>query len=311
MSGALVSVYETVTRSIIDELEKGAVPWVKPWKTGIGASPRNAVSQRAYRGVNILLLWGTAIEHGYTNPAWLSFTQARALNAHVRKGEHGTRIVYASSMTKVDSSADGRETEKQVRFLKWYSVFNVEQTQGLPEHLYEHPPERPIAQSLSNVDGFIRRIGATVCHGGDQAYYRPEGDVIMLPLASHFESPSTYYATSLHEHAHWSGHPTRLDRDLSGRFGSRAYGAEELVAELAAAFLCAALEIPGELRHAGYIQSWLELLAHDKKAIFTAASAASRAADYLRHLGEHGEWIRGYEEVDRMSDLATDSSPAT
>jgi antirestriction protein ArdC len=180
-------------------------------------------------------------------------------------------------------------------FLKWYYVFNVEQTRGLEEHFYETPPPKPAEDSLAAVAKFIRTIDAEVRHGGDDAYYKTHGDFIMLPSPDHFKDARHYYATSLHEHAHWSGHPSRLDRDLSGRFGTRAYAAEELIAELAAAFLCATLEIPGELRHAGYIQSWLELLRDDRKAIFTAASAASKAADYLRMRGEHGEWLTEYE----------------
>lgn len=293
-----LSIYETVTRSIIEELEQGTIPWVRPWKAGTPASPRNAVSQRFYRGVNVLLLWSAAMKSGYGSPAWLSYKQALELDGHVKRGEHGTRIVYAATVTKTDRSDDGTETQRDVHFLKWYVVFNVEQTDGMPAHLYASTPTTPLEDALSHVDAFITQIGADLRHGGEEAFYNPKTDFIMLPDRQRFENASAYHATSLHEHAHWSGHPSRLNRDLSGRFGTEAYAAEELVAELAAAFLCAALAIPGELRHAGYIQSWLKLLARDKKAIFTAASAASKAADYLRQCGEHGDWIREYEEAE-------------
>ena len=301
MESEHVSIYETVTRSIVSELEKGAVPWVKPWKSGVSPCPRNAVSQRSYRGVNILLLWSAALQRGYTNPVWLTFKQARELKGFVRKGEHGTRIIYTSTVKKAAVSEAGEEAARDLYFLKWYSVFNIEQTEGLPQHLREQAPHRPSGDDLEHVEAFVRSIGADVRHGGNDAAYNPEGDFIKLPHPTYFESTTTYYATSLHEHAHWSGHPKRLNRDLSGRFRTRSYAAEELIAELAAAFLCSALEIQGELRHAGYIQSWLELLENDKKAIFTAASAASRAADYLRQLGAHGEWIREYEEAEPVA----------
>lgn len=238
------------------------------------------------------------MKSGYGSPAWLSYKQALALNGHVKRGEHGTRIVYAATATKTERSDVGTETQRDVHFLKWYVVFNVEQTEGLPVHLYEPSSTKPLEDALSHVDAFITQIGADLRHGGNGAFYDPKADFIMLPARQRFENASAYHATSLHEHAHWSGHPSRLNRDLSGRFGTEAYAAEELIAELAAAFLCAALAIPGQLRHAGYIQSWLKLLARDKKAIFTAASAASKAADYLRQLGEHGEWIREYGEAE-------------
>lgn len=310
MSDERISIYETVTRSIIVELEQGAIPWIKPWKTGTAVSPRNAVSQRLYRGVNVLLLWSAALKCGYGNPTWLSYKQALELNGHVKRGEHGTRIVYAATATKTERSDNGSEVDRRVRFLKWYSVFNVEQTEGLPPHLYVSTSIKPLEDALGHVAAFITQIGADLRHGGDEAFYNPKSDFIMLPVPQRFESASAYHAVSLHEHAHWSGHPARLDRDLSGRFGTEAYAAEELVAELAAAFLCAALAIPGELRHAGYIQAWLKLLERDKKAIFTAASAASKAADYLRQLGEHGDWIREYEGAEDP-DHAPRENPGT
>lgn len=292
------SIYEAVTKSIIKELVHGTAPWVKPWKSGIAIRPRSAVSQRPYRGVNVLLLWSASMEKGYTNPAWLSYKQAIDLNGYVNCGERGTRIVYVSTSKSIESHGDASEAHKGHYFLRSYSVFNIEQTAGLPEHLYAREPATPIEEALGHVDTFISRIGADVRHGGNDAFYNPRHDFIMLPERARFQTAGSYYATSLHEHAHWSGHAVRLDRGLVARFGTNAYAAEELVAELAAAFLCATLTIPGELRHAAYIKNWLELLERDNKVIFTAASAASKAADYLQELGEHGDWLRDYEKAE-------------
>lgn len=280
------SVYETVTNSIIEELKQGVVPWVRPWKTSAGRLPYNAISERPYSGVNVLLLWETASVRHYANPAWLTFRQANELGGSVKQGEKATAIVYASTATKVEHNDAGEAIERSVPFLKFYSVFNVEQTSGLPERLVTIPESKSMGERLFRAEAFVLRVGATIRHDGDKAYYAPSDDVIVLPRMEDFESLAHYFATNLHEHIHYSGHPGRLDRDLSGRFGTRAYAGEELIAELGAAYLCAHLQIPGQLRHAAYIASWLELLENDRRAIFTAASAASKAAEYLRSLGD-------------------------
>jgi antirestriction protein ArdC len=286
--GNHASVYESVTNAIISELERGVAPWVKPWESASTASlPYNATSQRQYSGVNILLLWAATMVKGYRIPAWLTFRQANALGGHVRKGEKATHIVYASTFTKTDTDPKtGEQVEEQIPFLRWYTVFNVEQTEGLPGHLYHIADPKPVEQALASVEEFIGKLGADVRHFGDRACYRPTEDFIALPDPGAFRAPGDYYATSLHEHAHWTGHPSRLNRDLSGRFGSESYAGEELVAELASAYLCASLDIPGQLQHAEYIGSWLKLLKSDKRAIFTAASKATQAAEYLHTLAE-------------------------
>jgi antirestriction protein ArdC len=276
------SVYETVTQSIIEELKHNLVPWIRPWKSAASTFPHNVVSQRPYSGVNILLLWATAAEREYANPAWLTFKQAAALGGTVKKGEKATAIVYADTVKKREANDSGEEVEKSMSFLKFYNVFNLDQTCGLPNHLYAIPEQKPIGARLFHVEVFLRRIAAEIRHGGDKAYYSPAEDFIVLPRMEDFESTAHYYATSLHEHVHHSGHPTRLNRDLGGRFGTRSYAAEELVAEMGVAFLCSFLQINAELRHASYIASWLELLENDSRAIFTAASLATKAADYLR-----------------------------
>lgn len=282
-----VSVYEEVTQKIVDELEQGTAPWVKPWTGGEGGMPFNATSQRRYSGVNVLLLWGEAFRKGYRHHGWLTFKQARALGGHVKKGEHGCHVVYASSFTKHEQQENGEEEDRKIPFLKSYTVFNVAQTEGLPASMYAVAEPKPLDDAIEDVEAFIARIGADVRHGGDRACYMPGVDAILLPESSCFESAAHYYATSLHEHAHWTGHASRLARDLTGRFGDSAYAAEELVAELSAAFLCASLSIPGRLRHAEYLGSWLSVLKRDSKAIFTAAARATEAAQFLEAAGGH------------------------
>jgi antirestriction protein ArdC len=283
-----MTIYDTITQSIIKELEKGVTPWVQPWTSSASFDlPHNAVSQKTYRGVNVLLLWKTAASQGFRNPAWLTFNQAKKLGGFVKKGEKGTHVVYASTLTKKEiDEQTGEEADKNIPFLKSYVVFNVEQTGFLPEHLYRIAESKSFDQAICEVDIFLNNICADVHYGGDSAFYMPTDDFIVLPHPADFENAGHYYATSLHEHGHWTGHPTRLHRDLKGRFGTQTYAAEELVAELTAAFLCAYLKIPGRLRHAEYIASWLELLHQNKRAIFTASAKATEAAEYLRSLGE-------------------------
>ncbi len=276
------NVYEEVTAKIIAELEKGSAPWVKPWKgNGIADLPFNAATGRRYNGVNVLLLWGTALEKGYQHASWLTYLQAKTLGGQVRKGEHATAIVFAGSTAKKDSTGE----EEKYRFLRFHSIFNVEQVDGLPERFTGiPPPPRPLDDALSNAEEFIALLGADIRHGGSRAAYAPTLDTILMPHREQFESDALYVATKLHEHGHWTGHKSRLDRDLTGRFGGEAYAGEELVAELTEAFLCAELAIPGQLRHPEYIASWLKVLGEDKRAIFTAAGKATEAANYMRSI---------------------------
>ncbi len=292
-SSVSAKIHAEITATIVAELEQGVAPWVKPWKSGPGGKclPCNAATYRSYRGVNVLTLWSAALGSGYPLPRWLTFRQAQELGGHVRRGEKGTPIVLVKQMTVAGERDDGtaqasEDGARQVTFLRYFWVFNVAQVEGLPPHLYATPSPEPEGERHGRAEAFLSALGADVRHGGDRACYVPSLDCVMLPMYGAFEGPEHYYATSLHEHAHWSGHPSRLDRDLSGRFGSQAYAAEELVAELTAAFLCAELGIEGRLRHAEYIGHWLELLRSDAKAIFTAASRASQAADFLRSFSE-------------------------
>jgi len=281
-------IYQEVTNTIIAELEAGAAPWVKPWTTGAASCglPYNASTKAPYSGVNILLLWDVGIRRGYTVPAWMTYRQAQARGANVRKGEKGAGIVFTKRVPVKGEADDdvGEDTTTGPRmrgFLKHYTVFNVAQIDGLPEEIAPTPQPLSEDQRIERAEAFIAATGADIRHGGDKAYYAPHPDFVALPFPQDFTDAASYYATANHELGHWTGHKSRLDRDFSGRFGDQAYAAEELVAELTCAFVCAALGIQGELRHAGYIESWLKLLKSDKRAIFTAASKASAAADFL------------------------------
>src|ERR1700719_2939038 len=272
--------YADVTANIIRDLEAGTAPWVKPWKNGNtgGILPKNAATKRSYNGVNIPILWHAQICRGYPTASWMTYKQAAELGAQVRGGEKSTHVVFTKQLNVKDKETD---EEKKIGMLKAYSVFNVAQIDGVPAStvgLVEETPD----QTRDKADTFIAATKADIRIGGDRACYIPALDFIALPPQSAFKSREHFLATSLHECGHWSGHKSRLDRDLRSRFNEKAYAAEELIAELTAAFLCAHLGITGELRHAEYIASWISLLKDDDRAIFTAASKASKAATFLR-----------------------------
>lgn len=277
----IAALYEAVTQSIISQLEQGTAPWVKPWKGGksIGIMPANAITGHHYRGVNVPILWHAADVNCYPNHAWLTFKQALDKGGSVRKGEKATHIVFTKRI-KVEDDDD----EREISMLKAFAVFNVAQVDGL--EIEQGTPEPPPAGA---VEAFVAATGADIRHGGDRACFIPSHDFIALPNPSAFESQQHYDATKLHELCHWSGGKVRLNRDLSGRFGTSSYAAEELIAELGAAFLCAHLGVTGKLRHADYVASWIKLLKDDDRAIFTASSKASQAADYLRSYSEQAK----------------------
>jgi antirestriction protein ArdC len=284
-------VYTRVTERIISDLEQGVRTWLKPWSVQHTAGRISRPLRHngtPYRGMNVLLLWGEAMDKGYTAPIWMTFKQALELDAHVRKGEHGSLVVYANSITKTETNDKGEDTEREIPFMKGYTVFNVEQIEGLPAHYYAKPENPlPLSERIENADRFITNTGATIHHGGNRAFYAPSRDAIQLPPFEAFRDKESYYATALHELTHLTGHKSRLDRDFSAkRFGDQGYAREELVAELGAAFLCADLGITPEIRedHAAYLGHWLNVLKEDKRAIFSAAAHAQRAADFLNGL---------------------------
>lgn len=275
-------IYQEVTDQIIAALEQGTAPWVKPWKDAPGAGdfPHNYISGRPYSGVNVLLLWAEAMNKGYRSSAWLTFKQAKDKGGHVRKGEKGTRIVFWKFLEKQTGQTDddGNPINDRIPMCRAYTVFNVEQCEGIGE---TEAPEIVTPDGYEHIEEAIQAIGADVVIRGNRAFYVPSLDFIQMPAPDQFQSPADYYATLMHEHTHWTGHKSRLDRDLSGRFGDESYAAEELIAEIGAAFVCARLGIEGKLQHAEYIASWLKVLKNDKRAIFTASSHAQKAAEYL------------------------------
>lgn len=281
-------VYEKVTNRIIADLEQGELTWLKPWSSGnmegriVRPLRHNGLP---YSGINVLMLWSAAVERGYASPFWMTFKQAQEFGAHVRKGEQGSLVVYANTITKLEEGENGQDEERKIPFLKGYTVFNVEQIEGLPEH-YAAKPEAVIdaAQRIDHAESFFAATGADIRHGGNSAHYSGATDHVQMPAFEAFRSPESYYATLAHELTHWTKHPKRLDRDFGRkRWGDEGYAKEELVAELGAAFLCADLALTPEpgMDHAAYIQSWLKVLKEDKRAIFSAAAHAQRAADFL------------------------------
>lgn len=289
------NLHKEITDRILVSLKAGALPWRKPWSGGIDVGaitmPRNAVTARQYSGINVLLLWSKADSCGYSDPRWLTFKQALELGGNVRKGEKGTEIVFVSKVARDDKRNPGETVF--IPFLKSYWIFNVAQCEKL-EKLGILTNERPANVSRNErdatIDEFVASTGADVRHGEPKAYYRPIGDFVNMPALASFESAHAYYATLFHELAHWTGAEKRLNRTKGKRFGDREYAYEELVAELASAFVCAEFGIDNHEQNAAYLASWLrgltELLEANDRAIVSAAADASRAVEFMRGLAE-------------------------
>src|SRR5438477_10083718 len=278
-------VYTEVSARIIAELERRAAPWVKPWSATPGQNvPQNAVTNRPYSGCNVILLW-LARNRGWATPRFLTFKQALEAGGHVRKGEHGTKVYFVKQLQVKGSEGDEMES-RLVPMMREYTVFNVNQCDGLPDSIQAGKPMRVRNYETRDAlaDDFLRSTGADIREGQGEAYYVPSQDFISIPAFQAFKGADHFYNTAFHELTHWSGHKSRLDRDLKIRFGARSYAAEELVAELGAAFLSAESGFDGDVRNVGYIATWIELLKADKRAFVAACSKASKAADYLRGL---------------------------
>ena len=259
------SLYQEITDKIIAELEAGRVPWVQPWGTVAAnaslAMPKNATTHRQYSGINVLILWGAVIEHSFSTQNWLTFRQALSLGANVRKGEHGTTVVYADRFVPDEerrrADRDGDEPSA-IPFLKRFTVFNTDQCENLPPELTTAPAPVPEGLILPHAEALIRATGIEFRIGGERAFYSPVHDFIQVPRPEVYFEPINWHRTALHELAHASGHTSRLNRDLSGSFASKKYAYEEIVAEITSAFMCASLGIVPTVRHADYIGSWLE-----------------------------------------------------
>jgi antirestriction protein ArdC len=282
-------VYSKVTDKIIADLERGNLTWLQPWQAGHAAGqiskPLRAIG-KPYQGINVIMLWASAIEQGFDCPIWLTYKQAVELGGQVRKGEKGSLVVYADTFKKLEANDKGEDIKTAIPFMKGYTVFNAQQIDGLPEHFNartEPQHSQPI-ETIEQAERFFSSTKADIRHGGNQAFYSPDRDSVQMPEIQAFRNSESYYATLAHEMTHWTRHETRLNRDFGRkRFGDAGYAMEELVAEIGAAFLCADLGITPETRedHAAYVASWLKALKNDKRAIFTAASYAQRAVDHL------------------------------
>ena len=285
-------VYSQITDRIIKAIENGAGKVEMPWhRSGTAHTrPVNILTGNAYRGINIVSLWASAEVNGFSNGVWGTYRQWQEKKAQVRKGEKSSLIVFYKEFDNEAKNPDTGEMESGKRLMARASfVFNADQVDG-----YERPVKATSdpAGAVERADQFVAATSAEIKHGGEAAYYRRTTDHIQMPPRETFTGTATssstegYYSTLLHELTHWTGHKRRIDRDMGKRFGDNAYAMEELVAELGAAFLCAELGITSEPRpdHAAYLGHWLEVMKADKKAIFTAASQASKAADYLGSL---------------------------
>ncbi|MCP1201063.1 ArdC family protein [Notoacmeibacter sp. MSK16QG-6] len=282
--------YQRITDMVVEQLEAGTKPWIRPW-VGTGRAgaimPRRANGEQ-YRGINVLMLWIASQMIGYQQNVWMTYRQALALGGQVRKGEKGSLVVKYGTFTPKEQDASDGDEDREVPYLRGYTVFNVEQIDNLPETYFTacEPVPDKVVPHLEIVERFVASTGAIITYGGTRACYRVSSDDILMPDRSRFIDETHLYSVLLHEMGHWSGRPDRTNRDLTVRFGSAGHALEEAVAELTSAFLCADLGIPHNPRDntAAYIDSWLALLKKEKKAVFTAAAKAQSAADYLHSL---------------------------
>lgn len=281
-----------ITATIIEKLEQGTKPWVKPWR-GVPISRPLRSCGTPYRGMNTFWLWMMAEASGFASPYWMTYRQCAKLGGQVRKGEKSSIAIFYKTYEKEVETPDGGEDTETRRVLRSYAIFNADQCDDLPAMYSPEPLMEPVepAGRRRRIDAFFARIDAQLRHKGSEAYYEPVRDRITMPPTTLFEGFDHYYATLAHELSHWTGHSSRLDRDLKNRFGSEAYAAEELVAELSSAILGAELGLPVTHldNHASYISHWLKLLKSDDRAMLTAAAKAEEASSLLLRLGGHDE----------------------
>lgn len=284
-------IHQEVTDRIIRQLESGTVPWHKPWNGGLDRMlgiPKNGTTHNKYRGINILLLWSSAMEQKFPSDEWASLKQWNDKNESIRKGEKGSMIVYYDTFEK---EVDGEK--KHIPFLKTSYVFNRSQLASFKEEITPEPTvtSNPV-ETIDQLERFVTNTKAVIEHQGGHAFYQPSTDKIVLPPQETFiDTPNCnategYYSTLLHELTHWTGHSNRMDRKFGKKFGDSGYATEELVAELGAAFLCTefAIQTADKGNHASYIDHWLKVLKENKHCLITAASEASKACDFLQGL---------------------------
>lgn len=273
-----VDIQQEITDRIIEDLNKGVLPWSRPWAV---KTPMNFANKKAYRGINVLVLMDEAARRDYKSNFWLTYKQATDLGGKIRPGEHGVHVVFNQPFTKETENKDGEKKQRKLWFMRYYTVFNISQTEGLDEKIIEELNDPAKAEEIPDANQVIKDTGAKITFGGDKACYMPTLDEILMPPQPKFTSTIGYYATMFHELVHWTGHDSRLEREIMNQFGSEKYAEEELVAEMGAAFICGALGMPYETNHAAYVKSWLKVLKDDKRAIFTAAGKAQKAMDLI------------------------------
>lgn len=276
--------FEAVTADLVAAIECGAKDWRMPWHR-LGAGLPRSADGRVYRGWNALVLAMVAADRGWTSTIWATYNAWKRHGAQVRRGERGTQVVLWKPTERHETTDDGGDSLHRSLFARAFTVFAAEQVDGA-ERVSKPIAEASELQGIEAIETFFARVGANVVHGGDQACYVAAFDRIHLPHCHQFDEVSDYYSTSAHEHTHWTGHADRLGRDLSGRFGDHAYCAEELIAELGAAFWCAQFELAQATRedHAAYLADWLALLQSDSRALVAACGHAQRAVDHLNAL---------------------------
>jgi antirestriction protein ArdC len=279
---------ETITTAIVERLEAGTRPWLQPW-TGASVSRPLRTCGTPYQGINVLWLWMAAEAAGHASPFWMTYRQSQLLGGQVRKGERGTvAIFYRTYQAEEADEGDEDAGPRTRRVLKSFTVFNACQIAGLPSRFFPEPrPLPPATERDVALDAFFAAVPARIRHWGAEAYYSPVLDRVTMPEAGLFRDLNHYRATLAHELSHWTGHESRLARQMGGRFGSEAYAMEELVAELSSAMVGAELGLPVDHldHHASYLASWLKVLKADSRAILTVAAKAEEAASLLLRLG--------------------------
>ena len=287
MAARINALYEKIANQIIAQMEHGVLPWHRPWSLNPNARVSKPLRENAvpYQGINILILWGAAIDAGHASPFWMTYRQAASIGAQVRRGERATHIVFAKTAKKKERDDLGREVEVILPVRRVYAVFNCDQIDGLPAKYAPDIPDVNPDERDAACEAWFDALGIEIRHGGERAYYAPGPDRIQMPPFETFESKQAFLSTLAHESTHATGHRDRLDR-LPGRIDDRARAREELVAELGSAFLCADLGIASSPRadHASYIASWLELLRDEPRAVFDAATQAQQAVEFLHAL---------------------------
>jgi antirestriction protein ArdC len=283
MTTQTFDIHQTITNQIIEAMEQARGTGRRLWDSQ-PSLPLNLTTGKPYTGINTLILWAAGLTHGYTSPYWLTYKQSADMGGQVRKGEHGTHCVFYKPWESQETNRETGETEiVKGAVLKGFTVFNLDQIEGIEAPARE---ERPAFQAIEDAERILQASPARIIEGGAQAFYRPATDTIHLPAREDFINPEAFYSVALHEATHSTGHASRLARDFSGRFGTENYAFEELIAEMGSAFLAADLGIIGSTMqdHADYLANWVAILKSDKKAILTAAAAASKAHGFIKAL---------------------------